>query len=312
MFCNDYAFWQKIDYIHYCIVIPVGLVLNLICIVIFFKIVKENRNRASNLFEYLFLKSFWDFFIFISYCPILIYVDFDSKRNTSFIMQVWVKWVEYYLIIGLQLLSVIFEVLASLDCLLLVTRRLSFLKTRRTFYIITLISILFCFTFYIPNLFKNVINLKYNNSNITLINHQSEEKVYFVGWSKFFSSQFAKYHYIVHYILRDIVALIILCVINVLILISLRNTTKRKKKLTIIAIESINAEKNKINMILFTGIIYLLHVPMILNNFEYFFIRSCYGVVCHVLFNISNSIPIVSYILFNRKFKKILLKFINF
>jgi hypothetical protein len=121
-------------------------------------------------------------------------------------------------------------------------------------------------------------------------------------------------------ILRDVLPVIILSIINILILVSLRNATKRRKNLAksktisiaqkILLKKSKKAELNKMKMILFTNLMHIFHLPMIIYNLQLKSVNQCYTHLAQTLLVASYSIPIISYILYNNNFKKFFIKLI--
>lgn len=293
--------WDYLYYYHNRTIIIIGLIFNLICVIIFAKIQKKERlNCQSNFFGYLLFKSFCDFIYLLFILPNIIYYHKDGKHNTTYILQLWQKWINNYLVNIFELMSVIFEIAASLDCYLLISRRLEIFRKKLFLYITVILSLILCSLFYIPfNIDVNIVK------NITFSNLSNDyETIYFYEYSDFNYSEFSKYHLIIHDLLRDIMPLIILFILNLLILFSLYKTTKRRINLalknSLIVAAARKAEKNKIKMVFFTSLLYLFHIPIILYNFN--FIQNY--PLSYILFQFSYSIPIFSYLLFNKTFRK--------
>jgi uncharacterized membrane protein len=130
-------------------------------------------------------------------------------------------------------------------------------------------------------------------------------------------TSYYKYYTTIHSLMRDIIPLILLVIINILILNKLRQTTNRRRNLennqnsnksSSMVTSSQKAEYNKIKMILYTSITYLLHIPGIYTAF-YGFKYNCVYVFTALLLLISYSIPFLIYISTNQKFRKIFLNF---
>lgn len=285
-----------------------GIVLNFICIVVFIKIVKrETVSNNSNLFKYLLMKAFCDFIYFLMIIPEIIYNHKDQTYDTSYLLQIWFKWIDEYLINIFELLSVFFEIAATFDCYLLISQRLKCFINKLTFYLFSIITIIFCTLYYIPF----IIGVDIKSKNITINDSNANEIIYYYEYNDFESSDFSYYHLFIHSLLRDILPIFILIILNVLILLFLYKTKKNKRnfanKNSSSIISARRAENNKIKMIIFISLLYLLHFPMILKNFG--FLNNIY--LCLIFFQISYAISIVSYILFNKTFRKYTFQLFN-
>jgi hypothetical protein len=295
-----------IDFYLYYSIIVIGTVLNMICIPIFVIIIKKERANQGHMFKYFLLKSICDFFSLSTLIPELIYFHRSGTRDQSFVMQIWFISCDYYFNEAFQLMSVFFEIAASIDCLFLIKRRLDWLKSKIAFYFIAGFISLFCFLFYSCRLFQFKIV-------------EIGDSLYKTSYTKFHRSQFVRYHRLIHNIIRDILPLFILFIVNCFILATLRNLTNRRKQMegnsqqrpSKLVSNSQNAERNKIKMISFTSSIYLFHIPMIFNNFNYKNMSNndFISYLCFLFLSLSYSLSIISYVLFNNTFKKYFFSF---
>jgi hypothetical protein len=288
-----------------------GVILNFICVLIFIKILKLEPTNKGHLYKYLFLKSICDFLFFIQNLPQMFYYRADFTQSESYIMQYWFRYCFYFLYYIFSNLSVWFEILASIDCLCLVSRKFEWHKNIICFYVASTCLSLVMIIFYIPNLFR--FNIERN-----------ENGGYHSVSSSFDNSTFIYYHKSVHVISRDLSPLFILIVINGLILYFIRESTERRRRIqttSVINTQTISlikrsqqAERNKIKMILFTSLIHLFHIPAIFYNFNTFNVLSdiFLSQLCLLSTNFAYFIPIISYTAFNNTFKNYILKMIFF
>jgi hypothetical protein len=285
------------------IILPIGIILNLICIVIFKKIIKnEPPNQKNNLFKYLFIKSICDFIYPTIMLGDYIYHKSDSSKDTTLIMQLWYIVMRVYFVKILTTLSIYFEILATLDCFLMISRALNPLKTFLCFKISTIIMVTTCCIFYIPL----IVGLKLNSFTVINLN-SSYHKIYNITKLK---DNTDVYNNLIG-IFRDLIPNVIIFGLNVFILITLRRVTKQKKKnnLETVSIrKALKAERNKVKMIFFTSLIYLFHLPSAYRFFEIFDDESCFNLMTNISYRFSFSIAFFSYFLFNSNFRKYLTK----
>jgi hypothetical protein len=289
--------------------IVLGVLLNLICILIFNKVIKKERVNSGNMFKYLLMKSWCDFINFIFQFPEIYYHNVNTSG--SYLVLVWRYVFYYYLSVLLGVMSVLFEIASSFDCYVLISMRFQWFKTRVCFYSLTIIIILFSFIFYVPALLEGDIQL-------TIINNETSS--FILNQTSFIENPYYKFYIYGHEFLQDILPLICLFFINILILTSLKQATERRRLLettvrrdcrtvtraSTMLLNSQIAERNKIKMTFLTSLLYLLHIPIMIRNFADYKINEykCLTVVWLFLFQLSYSSSIISYILFNNTFRK--------
>jgi hypothetical protein len=289
-------YWHIIDRISFSIIPPIGSISNLICVIVFIKIIRQESTTTrstdkSNMFKYLLLKSICDFVIFLSRIPSKFYYNADGTKNTSLILNIWYVYINYYFIYPLQVSSTYYEIVAAIDLLLLVNRKFQLLREKFVFYIIGSVAAIFSSLFYIPFILFSEMT--------------SKDGKYVVKRLK--PHYYYKYIFS-HNLIRDIIPLVFLVLINYFILISLNNISKKRQTMMNIRSDSVTrnhrkSEINKIKMILVICILYLFHLPLTLyNNFNSNSIY-CFQQFFVLLFYLSYLLPIFSYIYFNNSFK---------
>jgi hypothetical protein len=296
--CFDQTIWIIINYYLLNIIPPVGAILNTFCIFVFLKILREEsqrNNEKSNMFKYLLIKSICDCLYLICHCPYMIYRHRDGTANTSYIILIWYAYIYYYFCFIMQLVSAYCEIAAALDLILLINRKLDYLRSNFVFYLTISIIIVFSALFYTP--FH--LNIHIIKSDQFGYSYTKKNPGYFNVILMF------------HVILRDFVPMFLLVIINIFILFSLHKISKRRQtmiKLTAITMKtSRTSHLNKVKMIFFTIILYILHIPLTLTNFN-LFKNSCGRNSTILPFILSFGLPIVPYILYNNTFKRYFFK----
>jgi hypothetical protein len=288
----------------------ISLITNMICLIVFIKILKTMRNQSSNqMFKYLLIKSICDMLpgMFNLLEPFYYYSAIDE----FYFMHVWYIWFNQYLSNFFYLASGLFEIAASFDCAISIENNLKWCRNKLSFVITTLVIFTFCASFLSYHVFSFSIYL-YTYSKIDVNGTKVIHKIYSTG-------NLLKYRRLanklenVEKIIRDFGVLIILVIINIFIIFKMVQIRKRKahlqntRNVTVIAAEQ--AENRKIKMIIFLCILYMFgHFP---NSINYiFFPRSEYYIyiICYICFNLSYSTPLLAYYLFNQKFKFFLSK----
>jgi hypothetical protein len=285
------------------LIAPAGLILNTICVPIFYKIIKsEPANIQSNLFRFYLSKSVCDLIY-----PILVLLKLphNSECYDYYILQLLSLFNEF-LIGFVMLLSVLFEILASIDCLLMISRKFQQLRTTFCFKITMIISIISISLAYMPFLFYSKINVIEDYSSNLTVHYQYNLTTHNLKVYRFHLSFLAS--------LRDGSSILISIFFNILIIIFLHKTFKRKLKVqsekhrTSVRINTQRAELNKVKMVIFTSLVYLLHLP---SFFRYIFnlkVGTCFYSMSLMCIRISYAIPFFSYFLFNNNFRKFFLK----
>jgi hypothetical protein len=294
---------QIVSFYLFNIMVYGGTILNLVCILVFIKIIKEEQENQGHLFKYFLIKSVFDLLFCIQNLPRAFFYRVDSTINRSYSMQIWYVYSYYFLYSLFSQLSVWFEIAASLDCLCLISMKFKWHKTKNCFYLVVSSFIGFWTIFYIPNLFWFKIVKRVSSG-------------YAPRLTTFGKSKLVYYHVILHNIFRDMIPIIILMIINSAIFYFIRKTTVRRKSLqgqrnstgsdSTMVKKAQQAERNKIKMMFTTSLINIFHIPAVYYNLNVSKVRSntFFSNLCLLLLTVSYVIPIFTYILFNNTFKR--------
>jgi hypothetical protein len=301
---ND-IFSVIVGYYVFNVMLWLGAALNSISVVIFSKIVRTEQSNQGHLFKYLLLKSIMDCIFCVVNLPRMIYYQADFGINESYIMQLWFRFVYYYIYCITSQLSVWFEIAASIDCVCLIARKFPWHKMKACFICVTPTFIIGFTLFYIPYLFFFEVE-------------KNDHGGYYPKVTSFGNSKFIYYHLLVHSITRDIIPVFISIILNSIILYYIRQLTLRRKNMTVtsttmittqaalIVKKSQKAERNKIQMMFVTSFIHVFRVPLIFYNFNMLNVLSNVFVshLCLLSICFSYFIPIFTYIGFNNTFRK--------
>jgi hypothetical protein len=315
-FCLNETFDLILQYHLRVLIVTLGTILNTFCIIVFIKIIRlQTDNITSNyMFKFFVLKSICEFILSLIELPIALQIIHDFKKSKIYF--VW--YIAFYNYIGnvVKLMSPYYEIEASIYCVLLIYRiGHECLKSKLLFYLVTISTCVFSISFYISTIFFfGIIKL--------------DEHVYSLILTPLYRSDIGKVIIYAHSILRDILPLVLLFILDVFIIVFLKKTTKRREQLaesssgmksisTMLKVtnkmvsRSQNAEQNKIKMIFFTSLINLCHLPIIVRNLQNNILLNqvCFPKIALLLLDLSYTIPIISYILFNNNFKRIFFGF---
>jgi hypothetical protein len=290
----------------------ISLITNMICSIIFIKILRTTRNQGSNqMFKYLLIKSICDMLPGIFNLLEPFYKYSITASTQIYLMQVWFIWFNQYLSNVLYMASGLFEIAASFDCAISIENNLRWCRKQISFIIIVLMIFIFCastlsYRVFCWRIIKNIYNEIGVNGKET--EYFDYHVVHLIKFRKLVLKLEAAEIYI-----RNFAILIILIIINIFIIFKMVQIRKRKTQLqstrnaNVIAAE--RAENRKIKMITFLFILFMLgHFPLTLNYIffsEFEFIRD---MICEICFYISYSTPLIAYYLFNQKFKHFLSK----
>jgi hypothetical protein len=250
-------FYDKIYYI-YVVFYLISFITNMICLIVFIKILKTMRNQSSNqMFKYLLIKSICDLLpgMFNLLEPFYYY----PVINQSYFMQVWFIWFNRYLSNVFYLASGLFEIAASFDCAISIENNLKWCRNKLSFIITTLVIFTFCAFF----LSYHVFSLKI----LRITFYQKDGNETRIKYFAYSSAQLFKYRTStiklerIEIFIPDFVVLIILLTINIFIIFKMVQIRKRKSQLqntrhvSVTAAEK--AEKRKIKMIIILCILYM-------------------------------------------------------
>jgi hypothetical protein len=216
--CMDKLVNKVINYYFLNFIVCLGAFLNFVAAFLFIIIIKKEKNYHGHMYKYLFLKSICDGMGMFVETFNIAYLHPNGTKESSLIMIVWFKWFHYYLRLSFLLASAYFEVAAVIDCFILVKGSIERFKSKRLFYVVVVTVLVLSFLFYVPILYVFTIVRK-------------DDGTYKYGLGKFASTKLNLVHRYFHDILRDLIPLIFLIFFNVLILIALKQSTNRRKKL---------------------------------------------------------------------------------
>jgi hypothetical protein len=287
-----------------------SFVLNLICSIGFIIVIKSMRHQhqsSNQMFKYLLLKSLCD--MLSGLIRILWPIYFYSKLRQKYFIQVWYIWFHEYLSNVLYLASGMFEIAASFDCAISIEKKMKWCQSRITFYVTTFLIFAFCASLLSYEIFIYIITDDYHyNKDEVLVHSYHVSRL--VSYSKLIFKMV-----VVKGFIRDFIPLFVLMIINLFILFKMVQIRKRKAHLqtsrnsTVIAAEK--AENRKVKMITFLFLIFIIgHFPyFIIDILEKYTLSSDFffnfETFCNICLNISLLTPIISYYLFNQKFKSI-------
>jgi hypothetical protein len=237
------------------------------------------------------------------------------------------------------------DIAATVDCILRINKISRPCLSKRSFYINISAIYIFSAIFYSYYMFSRYVELStFNNNNKTVY-------LYLTKKSHFHKSLFYQILIVMHTAMRDVLTTIILIVLNILIVISLKRITNKKRLLTTkinnpkkvkpmsIAAKIVKrkqskledkgvsmiikgsvrmgrkAESNKIKMILLMCISFFIgHAPQIPYNLPIHndtLFWTGYDVIASLLMYIVFASPILIYYFYNNIFKKILNDFFS-
>jgi hypothetical protein len=315
-FINDlYKYTDRVIYF-------LGIVFNILNIIVFIKIIKkthQNRTNTNQMFKYLLVKSINVAIYFIICVFDLAFYCTDCEVKRTYLIQLWFKWLYWYIAPSLLSNSSMLEAISSFECFLGLKNKWRFLSTNAAFCTITIAITLFNLTLYSYSLFEVSIT-----RNIT-INSQNETIKFYISVSREFA--YSDEFELAISFTRDILPMIILILFDSLILGIIRQTTKRRRNLTIPRSSNSNqnqliasaqrAQTNIIKTILAMGINYtILHIPLVIYYLPFNLInktsRDCLRPFAWMAYEFSLTNTFFIYFLFNQTFKKYIFSIIKF
>jgi hypothetical protein len=280
-----------------------GFIVNLLCIIVF-TMINQKFKTNGQMYKYLLMKSIIDF-IFFSIFLVKQYYELSSYRiHFSFFLQFFYVYVFHFLVPLLGIYSIYFDILATIDCYLSIENKYQHLLTKKAFYITSSFNLIFFFIFYFGKLFVYKI--------VPFGDLYRFEKTYL------YFNYFYKTLTILFLIFRDVIGTFLMVSFNVLIFLSLKKLTERKKTLrnNDALVRSIEAEQNKVKMIYFSTINFIVfHFPDVIYNIYGKFSKSkfwpTYLEFSNFIINLSFATPFIIYILFNKTFRFYFMKLIR-
>jgi hypothetical protein len=292
-----------------------GIIANGLCFIIFIKIVKR-RQLHSNMFKYLLMKSLIDCLNFLSNSFQYLFYCSNCRTSSSYLIVVWYIWVYNYFQSITEVGSGIFEIIATFDCFITISSTFKWCQNNLFFYLFTILSILLVSIYLLIYPFGFVISKKIQS------NVNTSFTIYFYEYNDFGESSVYSDLAAANAIVRDGVFLIILLSLNLMILISLKKTTERRRILTKnntnqnLLSASQNAENKKLIMVLAIGLNYTIgHLPYFVWTIMTLFFNdygTCYYKFVYFVYLMSYADGIFFYFFFNNIFKRFLIGFIPF
>jgi hypothetical protein len=280
-----------------------GFIANLFCVIVFSRI-NDKFHTNGQMYKYFLMKSILDFMIFIIF--LIKQIEYRSPDNIhyNFWFQVFDLYFYHFFELLFKIYSVYFEILATIDCYLSIEKKYQHLLTKKAFYITSSFNLIFFFIFYFGKLFVYKI--------VPFGDLYRFEKTYL------YFNYFYKTLTILFLIFRDVIGTFLMVSFNVLIFLSLKKLTERKKTLrnNDALVRSIEAEQNKVKMIYFSTINFIVfHFPDVIYNIYGKFSKSkfwpTYLEFSNFIINLSFATPFIIYILFNKTFRFYFMKLIR-
>jgi hypothetical protein len=289
-----------------------GIIFNTWCVAVFAMIARRKDNSPnSHMFKYLLLKAVHDDVQFLIQIFAPLYYCTGCLTYQTYASQVWYIWFYYYVECINELCSGFYEVAATLDCLLTINQKLECCKKNLVFYIVSVSVFAFAALFYTFFLFNFTI-VKYTRvigdyqNKTTGVVNQTVQQFYVYEYSEFSTSSANIILKRAHGVLRDVVTLVVLVILNVMIMLTVRQSVNSRRRLTN---NNTNASARNVTiMIVVIGCNYLCgHVTSFV---KYLFLidspspfRSCFTAISELLFYLSYLTPFFIYFAFNRVFR---------
>jgi hypothetical protein len=300
---NESSVLEEIIIDFYMIIAIVGLISNLFCINIFSRINTTFKTNGQ-LYKYLLVKAICDFCFFVLLAINTFYKRCSDTMRNGFILQFFYIFYHFSFPI-IELYSVYFEVLGTIDCYLSIENKYKHFLTKKAFKLSSSVIVVFFFIFYFGKAFVYKIEM-------------NDRHEYFHAKTSLYFSPFYKTLSLLHLILRDILGSFLCILFNILIFSRIKKLSEKKKRLrnNLALIKSIEAQENKVKMIyFFTLNQILLHLPnFIYSSYGKFFnskFWTNYSQIAFLILASSYATPFIIYLLFNNRFRDYFLKLIK-
>jgi hypothetical protein len=199
-----------------------GVLANTYCIAVFAFIIRfESTN--GHMFKYLLLKAIHDTVQFAAQSFSSLYYCTTCSSWGSYSMQIWYIWFYYYVEAINELCSGLFEVAATLDCLLNLSMKFEFFKRKLVFYITTAVITVYPCLFYIFFIYEFKI-VKIEASNTT-------QSYYTYAYTDFTYTEAGVAFGFVHGLVRDVIIMLALVILNGFILFIMKKSFERKRRM---------------------------------------------------------------------------------
>ncbi len=233
-----------------------GIILNTLCIITFVLIL-YNKRYEGHMYKYLLMKSYCDSSIF---CSLIFEIFYKTSMSDSYVLQVWFIYFGQFASWSFVQASGCFEIAATFDCFITINKKLQCCMSRVAFYII-------CSLIMILNACSNIYHILVRRIGF-------DEDIYYPDSNvNFLESDLYRYWSVSVGIFRDGVIFVGVIVVNVLILVSLRQVTQRRRRMhgdqatpSTLVTNAEKAERNKLIMISLTGVNYAIgHLPYLVT-----------------------------------------------
>ena len=215
----------------------VGLITNSICIVVFTMIIMGEKSLPGQMFKYLLFKAIYDtaqfwiqVFAPLYFCP-------TCSTYETYGSQLWYVWFYYYAENLFELASGFLEVAATFDCLITVKQMFPRLKTNRACLIFVTIVSVYSTLFYIFRIFTyNIVEIQAVKRNETIGNNETSLVLtpsrFVLQASEFSKTALSETLGLMHTASRDAFVMIVTLILNMFLLMTLKDAVKLKKRMT--------------------------------------------------------------------------------
>jgi hypothetical protein len=283
----------------------IGLILNLICLIVFVKLSKNDSN--NEMVKYLLLKSFVDAYVMLK---IVLFIFFDCQycdQYSFYATGVFKLLFLIYFSYVAQFLSMFCEFVAVFIRFVTVSQLEFFLFRKLSFKLVSVMALFYGLLFYSYKLFENKIILSTYKNYIK----NTSYLIYKLRLTQFGISDTILTLDFVHSLVRDGILVLLILILNILTLIEMRRLLV-KKKLILANVRATFTQADKAEahltiMILLTGLIAIIgHGLYFLFNIPYFSWRvsECIYPFVNFSYNLSYLINFFVYFFFNTMFRQ--------
>ena len=286
----------------------VGIILNLLCIIVFSMIIKkELNNQTIFIFGHkcFLARSIHDFiqFVFQIFTPIYYCKQQCDSISKSFISQIWFIYFFNFAESVNEYNSAFFEVASMLECYTMINNYVNALK-KIPFSFLFLIVLAWSICHNISIIFR---------FKIVPVSDQNE---YQIQKTDYYNSTFDTYLRFIEIFIRDILSFIILFILYILIFLTIKNRSKIKRgisnktKYKSNGVKNADKATNKILvMVITSSSIYLMgRLPLMIYYLPYNknlipIFWSCFYNISLLPFYLSYAVSFFIYFFFNNNFK---------
>jgi hypothetical protein len=312
-------FDNQLEIITYIFILPILslfiFIANLICIIVFIKLLKQRQQQNTNnnkMYFYFLLKSFCD--MIIGGVEVWYPLYAANKYHNSYMNIVWYIYFHYYLVYVLALASGSFNIMGSFDCAISINKKMKWTQRKASFACITLSILSFWFISNIYFLLGTGIkknSIKIDPFNRTIVSYKRARRDFYYSKEYFIFE-------VTHTAMRDVVIMFVLLIINLYILIEIKKVRKMKQKLANNNKQrvqcAIRAENRKIKMIYSLCFIYVfVHLPMVFLSLSILVDTNSYFSIifesfCYFMYYSHYIINLFIYFCFNATFKQMVIQ----